>query len=224
MCGWCVSAGSGVLWAWARGHEENPATHRRQPAGLETHGGRAEAGISDSGGGTPENAWKTEGGIGQGDRWGSRQPGQVSQAPVVTRCRREQHQGGCEPEKQKVFKITFMLHKYELKVHVQVPVTTLHSYNRAASINTSDMWNHNTEVHLTASLIRQKHLPYFLWLSIIFIFLIRFLRHHMRDKQTSCDWMEHFQALLSTGQCQGSLLFIHPSTLCSQRCDEIDEM
>lgn len=62
----------------------------------------------------------------------------------------------------KMFALKFMLQKWEWKADVQIAVTTLHSYEMLSSINTSDMWNHNTEAHLTASMSRQNHFVYFL--------------------------------------------------------------
>lgn len=79
-----LSPGSGLLWARAGGHEENPAAYRRQPLGMETHWGRAATGVSDSGGGAAENPRKTEGRAGQGVGRGSGKPGEVLQAAVVT--------------------------------------------------------------------------------------------------------------------------------------------
>lgn len=64
----CPSPGSGLLRARAGGHEENSAADRRQPVGMETHRGRAAAGISDPGGGAPENPRQTEDRVGQGYR------------------------------------------------------------------------------------------------------------------------------------------------------------
>lgn len=93
----CLSAGSGLLWAWAGGHEENSAADRWQPVGMETHRGRAAAGISDSGGGAPEDPRQTEDRAGPGVGWSPGEPGEVLQASVVTQRLREQREGESEP-------------------------------------------------------------------------------------------------------------------------------
>lgn len=89
----CLSSGSGLLWARVGGHEENSAAHGRQPVGMETHGSRTATGISDTGGGAPEDPRKTEGRTGPGIGRSSGEPGEVPQASVVTHCSREQCQG-----------------------------------------------------------------------------------------------------------------------------------
>ena len=90
------STGSSLLRARAGGHEENPAADRRQPAGVEAHRGRTAAGVSDAGGGSPENARKAEGRAGPGNGRGSGKPGEVPQAAGVTHRSGELGQGRCE--------------------------------------------------------------------------------------------------------------------------------
>lgn len=90
--------GSGLLRARAGGHEEDPAADRRQPAGVEAHRGRAAAGVSDPGGGAPEDAREAEDRAGQGDGGGSGKPGEVPQAAGVAQHVREHRQGQCETQ------------------------------------------------------------------------------------------------------------------------------
>lgn len=63
---YCLLLGTSVLRARVGGHEEDTAADRGQLVGMETHGSRAAAGVSDAGSRAAENFGKTEVGVGQG--------------------------------------------------------------------------------------------------------------------------------------------------------------